>query len=128
MFESLFNFYYSYQMTISIIICIIIFISYKLTFWKRQKIPNKITHILSLFSYPIHLADQKLIEKYGKIVGFVQSLRLFFKPNLNLIFIFRTYELLSPTILVADPNLIKRIFNSNIKDFFNHRVRIIFEG
>lgn len=49
-----------------------IYIILKLTFWKRQNIPNIVNHwFKTIVCNNQYLSDFQLIQKYGKIVGFV---------------------------------------------------------
>jgi len=57
----------------SIAISLVIYLYYKLTFWKRQQIPNLITYSFKAFCNVIHSADLDCINIYGKLIGFVSN-------------------------------------------------------
>jgi len=59
------------RIIILVLISLVYYIYYKLTFWKRQNIPNIVSHSANAFQNYVHLADQNCIQKYGNIVGFV---------------------------------------------------------
>jgi hypothetical protein len=54
----------------AIILVIICYITYKLTFWSRQGIPNDIASIYNRSQEPFHLSDMKSHQKFGKVVGY----------------------------------------------------------
>ncbi len=54
------------------LIVLILFVSYlryKLTFWKRQGIPNDVLHTYKSFNTVLHMNDCNCIKTNGKIVG-----------------------------------------------------------
>ncbi|KAI1301865.1 Cytochrome P450 3A25 [Halotydeus destructor] len=92
------------DIVIYILAIIIVFTSYvrfKLTFWKRQGIPNDVASIWNRFTEPFHIADQRAIRKHGDIIG--------------------TYEGLRPTLTITDPVLIKKVLIEEFHNFPNHR-------
>jgi hypothetical protein len=52
-----------------ILISLLLYLRYKLTFWKRQGIPNVIFHTYKLINNVTHLNDFDCIKAHGKIVG-----------------------------------------------------------
>ncbi len=65
----------SYSCTsIVILFTLFVYFYHKLTFWKRQKIPNIYLHSLRAFVRPSFSVDQKCIQKYGNVFGLVFNL------------------------------------------------------
>ncbi len=54
---------------LSLIIILISFVKYKLTFWKRQGIPNDVFHAYKSFKNVMQINDWNCIKTNGKIVG-----------------------------------------------------------
>jgi hypothetical protein len=57
--------------SIVILFSLFVYFYYKLTFWKRQKIPNILLHSLRAFVRPSFSVDQECIQKYGNVFGLV---------------------------------------------------------
>jgi hypothetical protein len=62
------------------LISFVIYLYYKLTFWKRLNVPNIICHNIRAFFNHIDVFDQKCIQENGKIIGseFVKNLFILF--------------------------------------------------
>ena len=56
---------------IALIVILICFLIFKLTFWKRQGIPNNISHNYKIFNKVMTDHDWNCIKTYGKVVGYV---------------------------------------------------------
>jgi hypothetical protein len=54
---------------LSLIIILIGYIKYKLTFWKRQGIPNDVFHTYKSFKNVMQINDWNCIKTNGKVVG-----------------------------------------------------------
>jgi hypothetical protein len=54
---------------LSLIIILIGYIKYKLTFWKRQGIPNDVFHTYNSFKNVMQINDWNCIKTNGKVVG-----------------------------------------------------------
>jgi hypothetical protein len=50
-------------------ISFVVYLYYKLTFWKRLNVPNIIFHNTRAFFNQIDVFDQKCIQENGKIIG-----------------------------------------------------------
>lgn len=88
---------------LALILLAVAYIYWKLTFWKRQLIPNDVASIYNRFLKPFHLADQEAYRKFGEVIG--------------------TYEGLRPTLMLCEPTLIKKVLVEEFHNFPNHRVR-----
>jgi hypothetical protein len=51
------------------LISFVVYLYYKLTFWKRLNVPNIIFHNARSFFNQFDVFDQKCIQENGKIVG-----------------------------------------------------------
>jgi hypothetical protein len=51
------------------LISFVIYLYYKLTFWKSLNVPNIIFHNTRAFFNQIEVLDQKCIQENGKIIG-----------------------------------------------------------
>jgi len=51
------------------LISFVVYLYYKLTFWKRLNVPNIIFHNIRAFFNQIDVFDQKCIQQNGKIIG-----------------------------------------------------------
>ena len=56
---------------IALVVLLISYLRFKLTFWKRQGIPNNITFIYKTFNNVMSENDWNCIKSYGKVVGYV---------------------------------------------------------
>ena len=54
---------------IALIVILVFYLIYKLTFWKRQGIPNNILYTYKIFNNVMSDIDWNCIKTYGKIVG-----------------------------------------------------------
>ncbi len=57
------------EVFVIISISLVVYLYYKLTFWKRLNVPNIIFHNIRAFFNQIDVFDQKCIQQNGKIVG-----------------------------------------------------------
>jgi hypothetical protein len=54
---------------LAVIILLITYVKYKLSFWKRQGIPNDVFHTYKSFKNVMQTNDWNCIKTNGKIVG-----------------------------------------------------------
>ncbi|XP_074602161.1 cytochrome P450 3A56-like [Brevipalpus obovatus] len=87
---------------ILLLIAIVTYVHQKLTYWQRQGIATVPWHACLSLKEPFHLMDQKFCQKYGKIVGMYEGLR--------------------PSLLVSEPDLIRKILITEFDKFPNHRI------
>lgn len=77
------------------------YVNFIRSYWSRQGIPTPSAFDIYRFTQPLHIHDQIIYAKYGTIVGLYEGLR--------------------PTLMIADPNLIKDILVKDFINFPNHR-------
>jgi hypothetical protein len=53
----------------ALIILLMIYLYFKLTFWKRQGIPNDVLYTYKALNNVLHLSDWNCIKTKGKIIG-----------------------------------------------------------
>ena len=56
---------------IALIVILISYLIFKLTFWKRQGIPNNILHNFKILNNVMSDHDWNCIKTYGKVIGYV---------------------------------------------------------
>jgi hypothetical protein len=57
------------EVFVIILISLVVYLYYKLTFWKRLNVLNIIFHNIRAFFNQIDVFDQKCIQENGKIIG-----------------------------------------------------------
>lgn len=89
--------------TLLVVTCLVsLFFYRKLTYWKRQGVPNEVASLYNRFLKPFHLADLESKIKYGDVVGIYEGLR--------------------PVLMVTNTTLVKKVLIEEFHNFPNHRV------